>query len=163
MEAFKSVIMTACFIGLISTVIDMSSNDDRMKKPLMSLLGLISVIAVIDPFCADGFTISFDHSSIENDAAFSTEEFKADISDIFLDKAKERYDEYFTDLMNKNDIKAAEVSTKLSFTENDELKVDAVDVKVYDMTLENDIRKIISQEISDVQINVMEAENDGCG
>ena len=160
MSELRTAILTACFMGIVSTVTDIATHDDSMKKQLMSILGMISILAVISPFTPDGFTLSLGDTDFDEILSSDTQYIAEDISSIFLDSAKAKYDEYFIDILNKNDIKAAEVSTKLKLNENNELEIVSVDVSVNDLTVSDDIRTLLSQDIGETRINIMEAENE---
>ncbi len=138
----------------------MISPSGGMKKHLMSLLGLITLLAVISPFVSSGFRLSLDDIDLSADIEIEKIHTSADVNEIFLEEAKLRYDEYFTDLLNKNDITDAEINTELSFTAENELEITAVDVKLEDLASAQDAEKLISAEVSGAEIRIGKAEDE---
>jgi hypothetical protein len=160
MSEIKKAISIACFMGVIGTIIDMISPSGGMKKHLMSLLGLITLLAVISPFVSSGFSLSLDDIDLSADIEIEKTHTSADVNEIFLEEAKLRYDEYFTDLLNKNDITDAEINTRLSFTADNELEISEIDVKLSDLSLSEEAEKLISAEVSGAEIRIGKAEDE---
>ena len=160
MSEIKSAISIACFMGVIGTIIDMISPSGGMKKHIMSLLGLITLLAVISPFVSSGFRLSMKDIDLSADIEIESAHTSADVDEIFLKEAKLRYDEYFTDLLNKNDIIDAEIDTRLSFTAENELEITAVDVNLTDLALSKKAEKLISAEVSGAEIRIGKTEDE---
>ena len=70
MQTVKLSIFIACSMGIISTITDLIAPDDSMKKQFMSMLGLISLLAVLSPWLSDGFTLSLETDLDEQDILF---------------------------------------------------------------------------------------------
>lgn len=160
MNEIKNVISIACFMGVISMITDMLSPSGSMKKHLMSLLGLITLLAVISPFVLSGFRLSLDDIDLSADIELENYHTSADVNELFLDEAKSRYDEYFTDLLNKNDISEAEINTKLVINENNELEITSVEVILNDETYTDKVKTLLSAEIKDAEIRIGKAEDE---
>ena len=160
MSEIKSAISIACFMGVIGTIIDMISPSGGMKKHLMSLLGLITLLAGISPFVSSGFRLSMKDIDLSADIEIESAHTSADVDEIFLKEAKLRYDEYFTDLLNKNDITDAEIDTRLNFNADNELEIASVDVKLEDLTSARDAEKLISAEVSGAEIRIGKTEDE---
>ncbi|MBO4867679.1 MAG: stage III sporulation protein AF [Ruminococcus sp.] len=160
MTEIKNAITIACFMGIITAITDMLAPSGGMKKHLMSLLGLMTLLAVISPFASSGFKLSLKEVDISSDIELEKTHTQADVTEIFLDEAKSRCDEYFTDLLNKNDISEAKVSTKLVLTEDNEVEITAVEVYLADESLAEEARRIISSEVGEAEIIIGKAEDE---
>ena len=160
MTEIKNAITIACFMGIITAITDMLAPSGGMKKHLMSLLGLMTLLAVISPFASSGFKLSLKEVDISSVIELEKNHTQADVTEIFLDEAKSRCDEYFTDLLNKNDISKAKVSTKLALTEDNEIEITAVEVILSDETKADEVRRLISAEIGESEIIIGKEEDE---
>ena len=160
MTEIKNAITIACFMGIITAITDMLVPSGGMKKHLMSLLGLMALLAVISPFASSGFKFSLKEVDISSEIGLEKTHTQADVTEIFLDEAKSRCDEYFSDLLNKNDISEAKVSTKLVLTEDNEVEITAVEVDLTDETQAEEVSRIISEEVGEAEIIIGKAEDE---
>ena len=161
MWAIRKAILIACFMGVISTLTDTISPENSLKKHMMSVLGLIALLAVLSPFAADGFKLTLEDSILESSIASEDEITEDKLNEIFLAEAKNEYDEYFTALMNRNNIRTDSVDTVLELNENNELVITSVEIVTYDGDKESEIVGLIEEQISDVEIKVYQVENEG--
>ena len=160
MNVVRNVISTACFMGIITMMTDMISPAGPMKKNLMSLLGLMTLLAAISPFVSSGFRLTLNDIDLSADIELEKAHTSADVEEIFLDEARSRCDEYFTDLLNKNDISGAKVSTKLIVTEDNEVGITAVEVILTDESYAEEVRRLISAEVSGAEVIIGKAEDE---
>ncbi|MBQ8965247.1 hypothetical protein [Ruminococcus sp.] len=161
MDKIKQALLIACFMGIISTMINIIAPGSSLKKHLISVLGIIALLAVLDPFAEDGFRLTLDDISLENDIASDTYSAEEEVNDIFFSEAAERYNEYFTDLMNKNDIRTKKTVTSLEFNAEGELFIKSIRVILYDTSQGDDARKLIWQEVPETEIIIEQVEDDG--
>ena len=161
MTAIRTAIMTACFMGIVSTVVNILLPVNSLRKHLMSILGLISLLAVIRPFMAEGFELSFDEIDFGNSIRSETESVDRSFEDIFLEQAEVEYDEYFYELLNKNDIRTEKVRCTLRLNGDNELELVSVEIKIRDISQRESARYLIENETSGTEIIILQAENDG--
>ena len=50
MDTVKTIIYSACVVGVVSTMIEIASPEGTMKKQLDLVIGLVLVMVVITPF-----------------------------------------------------------------------------------------------------------------
>lgn len=160
MHTVKLSVFIACSMGMISMITDIISPDNSMKKQFISLLGLISLLAVLSPWSSDGFTLSLDAGFPEEDMAFSTETEKCGLDHIYLYSAQKQYDEYLSDLLNNNDIRTASVHTYMAADENDEITVTKITVMLYDLSQKDEAYSYIEEMLPETDIEIMAVENE---
>ena len=161
MDKIKQALMIACFMGIISTMINIIAPGSSLKKHTISILGIIALLSVLSPFMEDGFKLSLENISLDNDISADTYSAEEEVNDIFFSEAADRYDEYFTDLMNKNDIRTMRTVTSLEFNEEGELSIKSIRVILYDTSQEDYARKLIGREAPEAEIIIEQVENDG--
>lgn len=161
MSAIKTAIMIACFMGIISAVINMMSPENGMKKHLMSLLGLIALLAVLSPFGEEGFKLSLRDIDLDYDITQNADNARTEMAQIFLAEAKASYDEYFIGVLNKNDIRAAGVDTALTVSDDWELEIDHIDVELYDIAQAETAMELIQKETPNIEVLIWQVENEG--
>ncbi len=160
MQTVKLSIFIACSMGIISTITDLIAPDDSMKKQFMSMLGLISLLAVLSPWLSDGFTLSLETDLDEQDILFYTENAENELEQLYLESAENEYDAYLLELLNNNDIKAASVDTYMTLSENDEVTVENIVVKLYDLSQENSAYSLMNQQLPEADIQIMAVEDE---
>lgn len=153
--------MIACFMGIVSSVMGMAVPENGMKKHLMSILGLIALLAVLSPFAEDGFRLTLKDIDLETDIDISADDAKNEMSEIFLADARSQYDEYFTELLNKNNIRTAKVDTALYISGEYELEIEYIEVELYDITMAETTRELIEREIPGSEIRIWQVEDEG--
>ncbi|HCJ41450.1 stage III sporulation protein AF [uncultured Ruminococcus sp.] len=161
MTAIRTAIMTACFMGILSTLISIIAPANSLRKHLMSILGIIALIAVIHPFMADGFSLSLDDFESGNGLTFDTEKLGDEFESIFLEQAEGEYDEYFKAMLNKNNIRTAKAQSRLRLNADNELELVSVKIELEDMTDRERARLLIEQETSGINIEFIQAEKNG--
>ena len=55
MDTVKTIIYSACVVGVVSTMIEIASSEGTMKKQLDLVIGLVLVMVVITPFMNKDF------------------------------------------------------------------------------------------------------------
>lgn len=160
MYTVKLSIFIACSMGVISTLTDIILPDDSMKKQFRSLLGLISLLAVISPWISDGFILTLDAPFTEDDISFFTETAENDLNDIFLRSAENEYDEYLCTLLNNNDIRAASAETYMTLDADGEITVSKLTVKLYDISQQDDALMLLKEQLPEADIEILAVENE---
>lgn len=161
MTAIKTAIMIACFMGITSSVINMAAPDNGMKKHLMSILGLVALLAVLSPFKEEGFRLTLRDIDLDTEISMNADNAEYEMNEIFLTKAKEQYDEYFAELLNKNDIRAARVGTMLTIGEEYELGIDHIEIELYDIAQAEAARELIERETAGIDVMIWQVEDEG--
>ena len=147
-------------MGIISAVMNMISPSGSMKKQLLTLIGMAALLSVINSFSPEGFRLSLEDVDISSDIEFENSHTCADVSEIFLEEAKIKYDEYFTVLLNNNDISGAKVNTKLQLTGDNELDITEVEVVLADISHASLAESIIAAEVGGTYVNIRKAEDE---
>lgn len=134
-------------MGIVSSVLNMISPVGKMKNHLVSLIGIAVLVSIISGFSTDGFRLTLREIDLSSEIDHKINNTSSDVSEIFLEEAEDRFDEYFIDLLNKNDISGAKVNTNLQVNDENELDIVEVMVAVADISQVSHAEKIISDEI----------------
>lgn len=141
-------------MGIVSSVLNMISPVGKMKNHLGSLIGIAVLVSIISGFSTDGFRLTLREIELSSEIDHKINNTSSDVSEIFLEEAEDRFDEYFIDLLNKNDISGAKVNTNLQLNDENELDIVEVMVAVADISQVSHAEKIISDEIGGEYVRV---------
>ena len=97
MDTVKTIIFSACVVGVVSTMIEIASPEGTMKKQLDLVIGLVLVMTVITPFMDKDFrfrlndyTVSYDKQVYDDikgyEKAMVLENAKTELSDYLRKK-----------------------------------------------------------------------------
>ena len=108
-------------------------------------------------------TIIFSEVEISAESGIDPEvrDIERQTTDIFLEQAKAEYEEYFLDLLNKNDISTAKVSCKAELSSDNELSLTEICAEIDDISQKEKARQLIENKVSETVVKIMQAENDG--
>ena len=161
MDPIRKALFIACIMGIIGAVIDMLAPADKTKKQLRALMGMITLLAVIAPFGDKGLRLSLNDIDLDTDISVNTGIAEREMTEVFLDKAKQEYDEYFYTLLNNNDIRTAKVSTSLEMNSDNELELAGADIELYDIGQREKAKQLVESEAGNISISIRQVENDG--
>lgn len=161
MDPIRKALFIACIMGIIGAVIDMLAPADKTKKQLRALMGMITLLAVITPFGDKGLRLSLNDIDLDTDISVNTDIAEREMTEVFLDKAKQEYDEYFYTLLNNNDIRTAKVSTSLEMNSDNELELAGADIELYDIGQREKAKQLVESEAGNISISIRQVENDG--
>ena len=128
MDTLKSVIFISCVCGVAGVIMDFVVPEATSKKQFGFLLGMVTVLAVISPFTLKGFEIS----DVRINKNISSQDISGMLenksTEVILRQSEEKLNEYFTDKLNRNGIKA-DVNVTLEITKDNEVKISTVKIK----------------------------------
>lgn len=147
-------------MGIISTFSDIAAPEGSLKKQLNLILGLILVLVVITPFLGNEFRISLRDYSLKS----KTEalDLSGYTNDALINSANKKIEEYFLDKLNKNSITEADLDIYSEINEYNEIKIKRIDVFTESSFDEEKVKKLISEDLPETEINVKikEGENE---
>ena len=167
MNTVKSVIFIACIIGVITSMTDIATPEETLKKQLRSVpaaevhsvpsavLAVILLLAVITPVMGHGFKVTLsDYTELADLPEFDSVSTATKL--YYLSESESRLEEYFLDKLNKNGIENVRVDITTDINEYNEIEITAV--RVY-LTKTNDrvlVEKLIAEDLPDTQVIVQE-------
>ena len=146
-------------MGIITTFVDITAPEGSLKKQLNVILGVVLVLVVITPFLGGDFQISLSDYSYSSD--FEAVDLSGYTTEAVIASANEKVEEYFSEKLNKNNI-GAELNIYSEINEYNEIEITRIDITVENSSDEDQVRKLVREDLSETEINVnvREEENE---
>lgn len=157
MDTVKTIIYSACIIGVISTMIDIASPEGSLKKQTDIIIGLVLVMVVITPlmdsdfkFRVKDFTGSWDKQVYRDMKDYENE--------VVLESADKELTAYFEHKFRENGIKFDKVIITLRVNEYNQIEITKVQVGSEEK-YKSRITELIKSELPHTEISVIEGES----
>lgn len=129
METIKTIILSACFISIISAALGMAAPDGKCEGQLKLILGAVFIIAAASGIMKGDFSdlteISAGSAKIAGSAAANADEYFISAAEKNLDRTLENY-------LKENGITDAEVSSEIDISENGSIYINEVTARLTD-------------------------------
>lgn len=152
MDIVRTIIYSACIIGVISTFIEISSPEGSMKKQLELILGIVLMLVVITPFMNSEFRIRLSDYACEYDKKLSSS-ISSYQSQTVLKEAEKAVNDYFTRKLRDNGIETKDIIITLELNEYNQIEIRRVQVKA-DSADADKIKKLINGELAQTEVIV---------
>ncbi|MDO4944110.1 MAG: hypothetical protein Q4E74_02795 [Ruminococcus sp.] len=157
MDAVKTAIFTACIMGVISMLADIAAPEGSSKNQLNIILGIITLLAVMTPFTDGGFRLSLDEFSFDEQSAYYDRKLEYSTDNAILDSACDRYEEYFMEKLNSNDIKVSRIDFQMSINE-DEISADKAVIYLSDYSQQDAADSLIKEDLPQIETEYISEE-----
>lgn len=156
MDTVKTIIYSACIVGVVSSMIEIASPEGTMKKQLELILGLVLVMVVITPFMNSDFKFRLNDYTVSYDKKIY-EDIKKYENDLVVDNARKELSGYFQKKLNENGIECKDVIITLDIDEYNQIEITKVQVKSTTQDKQK-IKELILSELPRTQVEVIEGE-----
>ena len=156
MDTVKTIIYSACIVGVVSSMIEIASPEGTMKKQLELILGLVLVMVVITPFMNSDFKFRLNDYTVSYDKKIY-EDIKKYENDLVVDNARKELSGYFQKKLNENGIECKDVIITLDLDEYNQIEITKVQVKSTTQDKQK-IKELILSELPRTQVEVIEGE-----
>lgn len=129
METIKSIILSACFISIISAALGMSAPDGKCEEQLKLILGAIFIITAASGLMKGDFS---DLTEISAGSAEIAENTSASADDYFISAAEANLDRTLENYLKENGVSGAEVSSRIDISENGSIYINEVTASLSD-------------------------------
>ena len=156
MDTVKTIIYSACIVGVVSSMLEIASPEGTMKKQLDLVLGLVLVMVVITPFMNSDFKFRLNDYTVSYDKKIY-EDIKDYENSLVFDNARKELSEYFQKKLSENGIECKDVIITLDIDEYNQIEVTKVQVCSIQQDKQQ-ISKLILSELPKTQVEVIEGE-----
>ena len=156
MDTVKTIIYSACIVGVVSSMIEIASPEGTMKKQLELILGLVLVMVVITPFMNSDFKFRLNDYTVSYDKKIY-EDIKKYENDLVVDNARNELSGYFQKKLKENGIECKDVIITLDLDEYNQIEITKVQVKSTTQDKQK-IKELILSELPRTQVEVIEGE-----
>lgn len=156
MDTVKTIIYSACIVGVVSSMIEIASPEGTMKKQLDLILGLVLVMVVITPFMSSDFKFRLNDYTVSYDKKIY-DDIKAYENSLVFENARKELSDYFQKKLADNGIDCKDVIITLELDEYNQIEI--TKVQVYSTKQDKQkINKLILSELPKTQVEVIEGE-----
>ena len=156
MDTVKTIIYSACIVGVVSSMIEIASPEGTMKKQLDLILGLVLVMVVITPFMSSDFKFRLNDYTVSYDKKIY-DDIKAYENSLVFENARKELSEYFQKKLADNGIDCKNVIITLELDEYNQIEITKVQVHSTKQDKQK-INKLILSELPKTQVEVIEGE-----
>ena len=156
MDTVKTIIYSACIVGVVSSMIEIASPEGTMKKQLDLILGLVLVMVVITPFMSSDFKFRLNDYTVSYDKKIY-DDIKAYENSLVFENARKELSEYFQKKLADNGIDCKDVIITLELDEYNQIEITKVQVHSTKQDKQK-INKLILSELPKTQVEVIEGE-----
>lgn len=157
MDAVKTAIFTACIMGIISMLADIAAPEGSSKNQLNIILGIITLLAVMTPFTDSGFRLSLDEFSLDEQSAYYDRQLEYSADNAIIDSACTRYEEYFIEKLNSNDIEVNAIDFQMSIND-DEISADKAVIYLADISQQDAADSLIKEDLPQLETEYISEE-----
>lgn len=129
METIKSIILSACFISIISAALGMAVPDGKCEGQLKLILGAIFIITAANGLMKGDFS---DLGEISAGSAGIAESTAAGADEYFISAAEANLDRTLENYLKENGVSGAEVSSRIDISENGSIYINEVTASLSD-------------------------------
>lgn len=152
MDSIRSVIMAACLMGTVSTMLDMAAPEGSAKVQMLRAMGLVMILTIVSFFAGEGFRVDLDSMQLPQKVQ------QQDMYGFALAQAEESYEEYFTQLLNKNNIGVENMVVQLVINSRNEAEVSEVEVETADSSQAQAASDLIKGELPQVRVRTVKRD-----
>lgn len=156
MDTVKTIIYSACIVGVVSSMIEIASPEGTMKKQLDLILGLVLVMVVITPFMSSDFKFRLNDYTVSYDKKIY-DDIKAYENSLVFENARKELSDYFQKKLADNGIDCKDVIITLELDEYNQIEITKVQVHSTQQD-KQEINKLILSELPRTQVEVIEGE-----
>ena len=156
MDTVKTIIYSACIVGVVSSMIEIASPEGTMKKQLDLILGLVLVMVVITPFMNSDFKFRLNDYTVSYDKKIY-DDIKSYENNLVFENARKELSEYFQKKLADNGIDCKDVIITLELDEYNQIEITKVQVHSTKQDKQK-INKLILSELPKTQVEVIEGE-----
>ena len=156
MDTVKTIIYSACIVGVVSSMIEIASPEGTMKKQLDLILGLVLVMVVITPFMNSDFKFRLNDYTVSYDKKIY-DDIKAYENNLVFENARKELSDYFQKKLADNGIDCKDVIITLELDEYNQIEITKVQVHSTKQDKQK-INKLILSELPKTQVEVIEGE-----
>lgn len=152
MELMKKVILSACFLSVVITIVDSIKPGEKFSQQLKMIFSLIFITGILSvvlkgslnfdiPAYAD-LEYSDDYNSLEDAAGIAVKS-----------ETEKNINVYIEDILLKNDVSFDKISSDVNIEEDNSIIINRIDYKGMEF---EQAREIIINNMGDVEVNQIE-------
>ncbi|WP_124099121.1 hypothetical protein [Ruminococcus sp. Marseille-P6503] len=145
MEAFRTAILTASIVGIVSAFADFAAPGESMKKQLKMIITLVLILSLFTPFIGADFRISVEGiDDLSDDGSY--ESLNRNFTDYYLEQTNSGIERALISQLEREKIYADKIRIYSELNEYNSIEI--TKAEVYAENLSDDTREKITDLIS---------------
>ncbi len=157
MDTVKTVIFSACMIGIVSAMLDIAAPEGSLKKQLDTVIGLVLIMVVITPFLDKNYTFRLADYTADYDKQLYSD-IKSYENGVVLDQANSALTEYYAGKFASGGIKFKDIIINLKLNEYNQIEIEKVQVTA-EQKYTQQIESIIKSELPQTEVAVIAGDS----
>lgn len=148
MELMKKVILSACFLSIVITIVDSIKPGEKFSQQLKMIFSLIFITGILSVVIKGG--LNFDipaYANLEYSNDYNSLEDAADMA--VKSETEKNINVYIEDILLKNDVSFDKISSDINIEEDNSIIINRIDYKGMEF---EQAREIIINNMGNVEV-----------
>ena len=153
LETFRTAILTACIIGIVSTFADFAAPGESMKKQLKMIITSVMILALFTPFVGSEFRISVDAiDDLSEDSTYNR--VNEDFEDYYLSQTNSNIEQAIVEKLEAENIYTDKIRIYSQLDEYNAIEITKAEVHAENLSEETKekITDLIGSALPDTEI-----------
>lgn len=157
MDTVKTIIYSACVIGVVSTMIEIASPEGSLKKQLDLVIGLVLVMVVITPFMDSDFKFRLSDYTASYDQKIYND-IKSYENAVVFENARNELSDYFQNKLSSSGINCRDIIITMQLNEYNQIEITKVQVSSEEQNTQK-ITELIKSELPQTEVMVVAGDS----
>lgn len=159
METFRSISITACFLGITITIFGRLYPSEKFEKQMKTIFSLILVISIANPIASGKLELPDISEAVTANSDYY-QSLSENTDDYFIKSVEKNISINIETELREHNILPLEINTNINISENNSISISEVSVTVDNAEYADEIRNIISSNTGD-EVNVIVKVKEG--
>lgn len=142
MESFSMISATACFLGIVITVLSKMYPSDKFEKQMKTIFSLIFLISILTPVLNGNLQLP-DISQTVAASSVYYQEISVNADEFFIKSVENNISARLEAALNSEKIFPVEIQTSVNISDSSSISINEVNVTVTDIELADEVKKCI--------------------
>lgn len=157
MDTVRTIIYSACVVGVVSTMIEIASPEGSLKKQLDLVIGLVLIMVVITPFMDSSFKFTLSDYTASYD-----KKIYQDIKDyehaVVFENAQRELTDYFRSKLSSSGINCSDIIITMQLNEYNQIEITKVQVSSDEQNTQR-ITELINSELPQTEVIIIAGDS----
>lgn len=159
METFRSISITACFLGIAITIFSRLYPSEKFEKQMKTIFSLILVISIANPIASGKLELPDISEAVTANSDYY-QSLSENTDDYFIKSIERNISINIEAELKEHNIFPLEINTNINISENNSISISEVSVTVDNAEYADEIKNIISSNTGD-EVNVIVKVKEG--
>lgn len=152
MELMKKIILSACFLSIVITIVDSMKPGEKFSQQLKMIFSLIFITGILSAALKGGLNIDIPaYADLDYSDDYNSLEHAADTA--LKSETEKNINAYVEDILLKNDVSFDKISSDINIKEDNSIIINRIDYKGMEF---EQARELIINNMGDVEVNQIE-------